>query len=1019
MTETNHKQEPGDPGHTIQTVMTPGEVLSPFRTLAERHLETCLSAWCDHHLSRLTDFQSRMQTCLDELARHAVSDDGLRAVWQETLSYFDGLQSWIDTLAYVNDTTTPDHIVTDWPDVSDTWIHSLPEQLNVAVTPEDLPNRPDDTFRIRNWKRVKRAAQFFSRASGKRFRTFSPRALSRYHLVSPFHEFLLSEWERYLELVARHLRKLHPVPHDFGLECLFLDDAEETWPRISPDRFTAQCAVWASYLAEFETAVAQIDDYRRTATERLTQWLDETGTQYRSRWCFAGTHILPTSAFGDGRSAKAAQRSAQRFEEMKQAWFELIKAERDDWRHEITLKKIQLRAGIAAYELRQSVQDVLTKQMIPACSTVMPPIADALDAVRAIDPADAAALEKTIKMEKRGLLRSVRREIMPQMMDTLLKADIDQHMLRLEQALNVPIQGLAETHRIIHRYHADLVPPVSEVEEVPIRALLEDRDQGRVLTALLTVRNDIRQDLSTTVQRLSEIDQVIDFNLDTALTQLKDETAVADAHQTVIEGLERAQNQVEQSINGYNELGQIIDRRVFESMRTYMSDVQTLLDTDAVLRLKLQLAQTQARERYRQYRRQVWTGVRRAIPWIMSLALGLGRLIYAQYRRMHRIAGLEAAPGTDLQQFLTDTRQQIDALPYVYQRVFHADTEADRRFFAGREHEMNTLRDDFQRWMQGYYTTTVVVGERGSGRTTLMQFAEQDIYEHHEIHRIDFQETVYTMDLFLPPIRQSLSFCTFDNLDELEVALQRLDTPHVCIVENIQNLFIKTVDGFDVLERFLLLISRTHRRVFWVLTCTLYSWEYLNKVIRIEQYFSRVLLLNRLSQDDMETIIMKRHRITGYQILFDIPDSVRQSRHFKKLRNEDEQQAHLKDLCFEQLQQVAMGNISVGMMFWLRGITVVENEHAVQINPLIDFDESSLMLLSSDEMFTLGTILHHETLSVEEHALVYHQSVGRSLPVLNILCNKGMLIEINGSYRVHPILYRPVVQALKRLNILH
>ncbi|MCB0314485.1 MAG: hypothetical protein KDH84_14685, partial [Calditrichaeota bacterium] len=87
--------------------------------------------------------------------------------------------------------------------------------------------------------------------------------------------------------------------------------------------------------------------------------------------------------------------------------------------------------------------------------------------------------------------------------------------------------------------------------------------------------------------------------------------------------------------------------------------------------------------------------------------------------------------------------------------------------------------------------------------------------------------------------------------------------------------------------------------------------------------------------------------------------------------------------------------------------------------PTIELDYAFLGQLSADELFTLGSIIQHELLVVEEHMKIFRQSHQDSLMMLRSLYNRGILEETPGGYRVHPMLYRPVIQVLKQKYILH
>ena len=74
--------------------------------------------------------------------------------------------------------------------------------------------------------------------------------------------------------------------------------------------------------------------------------------------------------------------------------------------------------------------------------------------------------------------------------------------------------------------------------------------------------------------------------------------------------------------------------------------------------------------------------------------------------------------------------------------------------------------------------------------------------------------------------------------------------------------------------------------------------------------------------------------------------------------------------------------------------------------------------MASEDLFTFAAFLQHETLTPEQHALIFNQDIQKSLLIFNRMKNKGMLSEVKGGYQVHYLLYRTVVRALKINNLL-
>ena len=224
--------------------------------------------------------------------------------------------------------------------------------------------------------------------------------------------------------------------------------------------------------------------------------------------------------------------------------------------------------------------------------------------------------------------------------------------------------------------------------------------------------------------------------------------------------------------------------------------------------------------------------------------------------------------------------------------------------------------------------------------------------------------------------------------------------------------------GFRALEKFLLFASRTQAKIYWLVSCTLYSWEYLDKVLQVSKYFHKTLWLRDFPQEEVENIVLKRHRVSGYKLLFNLPEEISKSKKFKKLRTEEEQQSFLQSLFFKNLDELSKGNITITLLFWLRAIQEL-SEDKISIYPLITFDFSFLNQLPAEEIFTLAAFMQHENLKTAEFSEIFNQNIEKTSLLLTRFFNSGILLKNERGFHIHPFLYRSIVRILKSKNLLH
>lgn len=78
------------------------------------------------------------------------------------------------------------------------------------------------------------------------------------------------------------------------------------------------------------------------------------------------------------------------------------------------------------------------------------------------------------------------------------------------------------------------------------------------------------------------------------------------------------------------------------------------------------------------------------------------------------------------------------------------------------------------------------------------------------------------------------------------------------------------------------LMSRTSKRVFWVGSYTIHSWEYLKKTVGTSEHFIKEIQLAKFNGETLDEVIFKRNNLSGYKIKFEPSRESRNSKSFQK-----------------------------------------------------------------------------------------------------------------------------------------
>ncbi len=372
----------------------------------------------------------------------------------------------------------------------------------------------------------------------------------------------------------------------------------------------------------------------------------------------------------------------------------------------------------------------------------------------------------------------------------------------------------------------------------------------------------------------------------------------------------------------------------------------------------------------------------------------------------------------EIKRFLAQTDDQIAGLPLVYRNLFKFEPLSNDRLYAARSPELDQLKNSFEGWLAGKAQSCAIIGEIGSGRTTLLNMARENIFIKTPLLDLTLAHPPSDLDELIQLMQKGTGLRNISSMENLVDMIRKTGKKQIGIIENVNDLFLRTVSGLKVVEQFLDIIHRTSDNIFWVVTSTPYNWQYLQKTVNIDTYFNTLVHLNSFSNGDIESIINARHKMSGFDVRFEPNGNIEENRKLRRLRTEESRQNYLRTRFFNKLNKISAGNITIAMLYWLRAIKDFSNDKVI-LSVALDFDFSFLSLLSEEVLFSLAAIINHEDLTPYEHALIFQQSEEKSRLQLTQMTQAGLLLKKEESYEVHPFLYRHLVELLRSRKIIY
>ncbi len=417
-----------------------------------------------------------------------------------------------------------------------------------------------------------------------------------------------------------------------------------------------------------------------------------------------------------------------------------------------------------------------------------------------------------------------------------------------------------------------------------------------------------------------------------------------------------------------------------------------------------------------------WANVTDALSVALRFSSRKLRNIVRPVQRMFGFSVIREASSQkiiDLSSFLTETDEKIAELPKSYRKLFKIDPNIEDELYVNTSNNVMNLGKTYEAWQEGLATNVALVGEKGSGKSTLIQVFKSDLPEDTDILEINVEYSTWRVEQLLGSLGNSFGLKDINRPETLIRGINDQETGRVVILEGLQNMYLRNINGFDALEALWLIISETKEKVFWLVSCSRYAWDFLNKAHGIETHFTHTFQTDHISEEQLEEVIMKRHNKSGYRLEFEADEQTRRSRAFKKrLHKPGELQNYLKKEFFDRLCDISDGNVSVAIILWLRSIKKVEGK-IITIAPFNSVDIEMMDFLNAEVLFVLAAIVMHDSLKVAELSRILNISLGESKVFLSKLRSRGILIEKEGLFWINQLVFRQVVRLLRKRNVIH
>lgn len=340
----------------------------------------------------------------------------------------------------------------------------------------------------------------------------------------------------------------------------------------------------------------------------------------------------------------------------------------------------------------------------------------------------------------------------------------------------------------------------------------------------------------------------------------------------------------------------------------------------------------------------------------------------------------------------------------------NSDEKAPAKEIIGFQEEIAKIQTAIADFECGKNLNIAIIAEPFAGKTTLIDAIEK--MNNQKVTRLSFSSIV-------------------KNREDTKIPE---NSKRVVIIDDCNFLYERKIGGFEILDHFLNSVV-TSSSIF-ITSWNIYSWNYLEEVIHINDFFPIQIKLPKFTKDHIKECILSRYNEKEIKFEEDMAfekEHVIESRklainikplektinipyfsidyHLLKVRLfKKEEKIAIEDLIFEKLFHVSNGNPGVAKVIWQNSIEypIVKPSKIKEYSFNIDLDYK--------DSFILNIILSMKSVKNKDIAEI----AGPDFKVETIifrLVQQGLITNDDGVYSIRPEALKSVVDFLKKRRL--
>jgi|GEM_PF-245520 len=605
---------------------------------------------------------------------------------------------------------------------------------------------------------------------------------------------------------------------------------------------------------------------------------------------------------------------------------------------------------------------------------------------------------------------------------------------RLIDALEYRVAGFSESLQLLLQDPHTASPSTANLEtiELRVRQWFSNRLVSEIALRYIEFNERTERVVRRNIVGLDSISQVIEYNLISAhkdANELDDEASDAVARSEQLAVLRRGENLISQQAQSLaQDVKELQEWILKETSALEKSSTGPFLEHD-ISDLPRQLSRT-SQARAIATKQGLSARVAPLLGWIKSAYASLTPLYEELLEDVRHI--LSETPRGEhrariRERLELETPATVKQLPPIYKRLFNPVPLDLPEFYVERPEVEARCLDAISQWGRNQPVSILLVGDRGIGKRTFIHnlvpikiYDLAPVFQQLPIQTVRLGEDIETEEQMCEQFRMLFKDDRPSSFAEMTRALRGSSERQIVIVENANKCYQRTSDGMALCRDFLQMINDTNGKVLWLLLMDSPAATLLDTMIDLFDYFSHIFDLKPLDEEQLEAMILNRHRVSGFELDYEAPNIrlLYRTRHplaaSEALRNPH------RDY-FKRLHGLSRGNPLLALLYWLRSIHPdMSSDTKLHVVPMDDEEVSLVNNLTLRKKLILALLLQHGSLTPEHLHQILDIPTEQIRIELEHLGRLGFIELIGGTtqyYRLRDIAATEVTFELQHANL--